>query len=182
MGRLVACIFVLVFMAFPLCGASQGKISAHSRKDHRAHHADRHASEQSNPSILRGGERPFGNARSVAILRRGLRIAEGRLRELASCRELFKALGSDGNEELNQSAYHWAARGGDCRRDASAYTWVGTSRTCLCPNFGHLSSRGAAVTLIHEALHHAGLTEQPSDPLAMTSGQINQLVATSCML
>jgi len=182
MGRLVACIFVLVFMAFPLYGASQGKISAHSRKDHRAHDADRHASEQSDPSIVRGGERSFGSGRSVVNLRRGIRIAEGRIREIAGCRELFEALGSDGSGELNQSDYHWAARGGDCRREASAYTWVGASRTCLCPNFGHLSSRGAAVTLIHEALHHAGLTEQPSDPLAMTSGQINQLVATSCRL
>ena len=69
-------------------------------------------------------------------------------------------------------------------RRAMPICWVVGSRRWegLCPSFGDLSSKQAAVVLIHEALHHAGLTEQPADPLGMTPDQRNQLVEASCRL
>ena len=177
----VVCTLVLVLMAVPLSGANREKSSADSLGVRSAHPADRGATEPAKPSFVRGGKQLLVSARTAIILKRGLRIAEGRLREHASCRELFDAFGRDGWEELNQSHYHWAATDA-CPRNASAYTWVGASRTCLCPSFADLSSKQAAVALIHEALHHAGLTEQPADPLGMTPNQIDQLVKASCRL
>jgi len=38
------------------------------------------------------------------------------------------------------------------------------------------------MVIIHEALHHAGLTEYPQDPNGMTSNQINGMVAEQCGL
>jgi hypothetical protein len=47
---------------------------------------------------------------------------------------------------------------------------VGSPSTFVCRLFQRLGDERAAVVLIHEALHHAGLTEYPQDPEAMTSG------------
>jgi hypothetical protein len=38
------------------------------------------------------------------------------------------------------------------------------------------------MTLIHEALHSAGMSEQPHDPDALSSFQINRLVRKNCDL
>ena len=36
------------------------------------------------------------------------------------------------------------------------------------------------MTLIHEALHHAGLTEKPKDPEAMSAREIDNMVEDAC--
>jgi hypothetical protein len=66
-----------------------------------------------------------------------------------------------------------------CERGYAA-TIVGAPSTFVCRNFQHLSDERAALVLIHEALHHAGLTEYPQDPEAMTSARINRMVDKSC--
>jgi len=45
-----------------------------------------------------------------------------------------------------------------------------------------LLTEQAAMVVIHEALHHAGLPERPHDKKAMTSGQINDMVREACGL
>ncbi|MCG6947754.1 MAG: hypothetical protein LJE93_02410 [Acidobacteria bacterium] len=45
-----------------------------------------------------------------------------------------------------------------------------------------LSDEQAAMVIIHEALHHAGLSEYPKDPDAMTSRAINGMVSEKCGL
>jgi hypothetical protein len=52
----------------------------------------------------------------------------------------------------------------------------------LCKGFITASSSGAATLLIHEALHDAGQMENPPDPNALTSDQINALVQMNCDL
>jgi hypothetical protein len=65
-------------------------------------------------------------------------------------------------------------------QSAAAFTWVGGFHTRLCRRFTSLSDERAAMTLIHEALHHAGLTEKPKDPEAMTAREIDNLVDDAC--
>ena len=45
---------------------------------------------------------------------------------------------------------------------------------------GRPAAETAAVAVIHEALHHAGLTEAPHDRLAMTSIEITEMVEDAC--
>lgn len=45
-----------------------------------------------------------------------------------------------------------------------------------------LDTSHAAATLIHEALHYAGLTERPSDPRGLSTNEINRVVRTQCGL
>jgi hypothetical protein len=61
-----------------------------------------------------------------------------------------------------------------------AYTNVGGAPTWVCRHFGRVSTETAAVAVIHEALHHAGLTEWPHDRLAMTSPEITEMVESAC--
>ena len=68
---------------------------------------------------------------------------------------------------------------GICRR-AAAYTKVGARSTFICPEFSRISDERAAMFVIHEALHHAGLTENPQDRRGMTSLAINSMVGRSC--
>jgi len=59
---------------------------------------------------------------------------------------------------------------------------VGGGPVRVCRDFSRLSDSQAAMVIIHEALHHAGLTEYPQDPNGMTSNQINGMVAEQCGL
>jgi hypothetical protein len=43
-----------------------------------------------------------------------------------------------------------------------------------------LSLDRAAMTVIHEALHHGGLREAPADPDAMNAREINTMVLHAC--
>jgi hypothetical protein len=68
-----------------------------------------------------------------------------------------------------------------CRR-AEGYTTVGGAPTFLCRRFSKLPDRRAAMVLIHEALHHAGLDERPHDPEGPSSREINDMVSEACRL
>jgi hypothetical protein len=112
-------------------------------------------------------------------------VAVERVREYPECRELFSNLGADGMEALGMVVFlpigKAQARGGVCH-GASAYTLVGGGPVWVCQDFSRLSDTQAAMVIIHEALHHAGLSEYPQDPDAMTSTLINQTVMKKCGL
>ena len=106
---------------------------------------------------------------------RALELAAEHIRDYPSCQALFANRGKDGVETLLASVYYPATlqdEGISCGGSA-ALTTVGGRVTRLCRSFGSLSQTQAAVILVHEALHHAGMTEYPSDPEGMTSVEIS---------
>jgi len=108
--------------------------------------------------------------------------AIGQLRKHPECQDLFSEIGSDGIEALSTTLYYPAELKLErdlCRR-AEGYTIVGGAPTWLCRRFAKLSDCRAAMVLIHEALHHAGLDEWPLNPSAMSSGEINDMVSQAC--
>jgi hypothetical protein len=126
-------------------------------------------------------------------LEAGFELAVVRLRESASCRELFARLGADPFETLATGLYFavdsYRREAELCGRNLAAssrgaenlaYTTVGGAATFLCRPFAWISTEKAAVAVIHEALHHAGLTEWPHDRLAMSSTEITEMVEEAC--
>lgn len=117
-----------------------------------------------------------------ARLTAAFELALTRVQELPACGGLFAALGADGAEVLSATLYFPAPGGRNATtcRNAAAYSFVGEAPTFLCSEFGSLTDQHAALVLVHEALHHAGLTERPSDPLALSSVVINEKVRKAC--
>jgi hypothetical protein len=113
-------------------------------------------------------------------------LAVQQLRAAPACRALYEALGTDGLLALSTTVYLGpASRGPMCYCDAlhaSAYTRIGQQTTVICPAFSRQSASRAAVTLLHEALHYAGLPERPGDPTALSSPEISALVSDRCGL
>lgn len=116
-------------------------------------------------------------------LQAAVRIAAERIEAVEECGDLFAGLGADGEETLKKTLYFPVAahnrNAGICRK-AAAYTKVGAKSTFVCPEFSRLSDERAAMFVVHEALHHAGLSEKPLDPSAMTSLGINTMVGKKC--
>ena len=105
----------------------------------------------------------------------------------AGCRALFARFGTDGRKLLRRETYRVARSNRErqtcTRRSAAAFTTVGGSQTHLCPRrFTDLTVSRAAMILIHEALHHAGMPEWPAEPSAPTSQQLNRLIRERCRL
>lgn len=131
--------------------------------------------------LLRGGLDP----RVVRRLRLAHEMAVERVQSVPSCRALFERLGTDGTVYLARTLYFPASdsqRAGACGRGAIALTVRGNPQTRLCPVFETLRTEWAAVAVIHEALHFAGLGERPVDPNGMSSMEINRMVEASCGL
>lgn len=63
---------------------------------------------------------------------------------------------------------------------ASAYTTIGGTEVYACAGFKNLTTGQGAVRLIHEVLHTLGLQENPPFTSAMSSSEINSMVATNC--
>ncbi len=145
------------------------------------------------PAVLRAGgyrglqplaSRALGPDASVNLAL-GFSLALDRVARRESCAELFAALGTDGLLALTTTSYMPPTAEQEsrlCRRGAMAFTVVGTPVTWLCGTFGRLPRQTAALALIHEALHYAGLPEQPVEAAAPTPAQINRLVAKRCGL
>ena len=142
---------------------------------------------------LRGGETVVSPicARNVDLLSRralasAFRLALQHLAGSPSCRALYESLGTDGLHALCTTVYlgptSTEALGLCGRLSASAHTRVGEQTTVICPTFADLPRRRAAVTLLHEALHYAGLPERPADPAALSSLEITRLVRNRCGL
>lgn len=126
-------------------------------------------------------------------LEAGFELAADRIREIGQCGDLFARLGADGLEMLKTTLYLPVASYRHevvvCGRDPStnsrgadilAYTKVGGAPTWICRNFARVSDDTAAITVIHEALHHAGLKERPHDRMAMSSIEITEVVQKAC--
>jgi hypothetical protein len=113
-------------------------------------------------------------------------LALRRVREVDTCGALFTDLGADGIEKLGTTIYRPAMTNRELQicgdGGAVAFTSIGRSHTRLCGKFGRQARQDAAMVLIHEALHHAGMSEWPHDPDALKSTQINRLVRKSCDL
>jgi hypothetical protein len=124
----------------------------------------------------------FTSEKATEKLRAAFAVALERVREVPGCGALFAELGADGVEMLTTTIYmptHPFDEQSLCR-SAAAFTWVGGVHTRLCRRFSSLSEERAAMTLIHEALHHAGLTEKPMDPDGMTAREIDAMVGDAC--
>jgi hypothetical protein len=122
-----------------------------------------------------------------AVARRltaGFELAVTQLESHSECRQLFNELGSVGLEVLSTTLYYPAELRQEreaCRR-AEAYTAVGFAPTWLCRRFAKVSDRRAAVLVLHEALHHAGLDEWPHDRNSPSSASISRMVSEACGL
>jgi hypothetical protein len=112
-------------------------------------------------------------------------VALERVQVVPECRELFTELDADGVNALDMVVFlpigRAEARGNVCK-GTSAATLVGGGPIWVCRDFSRLSDIQAAMVIIHEALHHAGLGEYPQDPDGMTSVVINQMVMKECDL
>ena len=113
-------------------------------------------------------------------------IAIDRVQDVPECRELFTKLDADGIDTISKIFFtpigKREARADLCNGSV-AYTYVsGGPTTWLCRDFSRLNDKKAAMIIIHEALHHAGLTERPKDPQGMTSAGINRMVSKRCGL
>ncbi len=109
-------------------------------------------------------------------------LAVARVQQVEECRALFTELGADPVLALATTLYEPAGPYKEtttCRR-ALAFTYVGAAPTRLCRRFGFLSDDEAGMVVVHEALHHAGLTERPADREAMSAGAINVMVRKAC--
>ncbi len=109
-------------------------------------------------------------------------VALESLQSKPACATLFTERGVVGFELLLKVSFAPAAEGdrATCTRSVGAVTEVGGRQIRLCPSFETLSPFSAALVLIHEALHDAGMGENPPDTGSLTSGEINQLVRARC--
>ena len=124
----------------------------------------------------------FTSEKAIEKLRAAYAVALERVIEIPACGELFAELETNGVEMLTTTFYtpaHPFDEQSLCRT-AAAFTWVGGVHTRLCRRFSSLSEERAAMTLIHEALHHAGLTEKPTDPNGMSAREIDAMVEEAC--
>lgn len=112
-------------------------------------------------------------------------LALERVEKIDECRDLFTDLGADPATTLSKVLFYplgfREALPNMCR-GVDAYTMVGGGPTWLCRDFWRLTDSRAAMIILHEALHHAGLTEWPNDPDGMRSVAINKMVAEHCGL
>lgn len=127
------------------------------------------------PSLYRAARESLAEAVALAVRQ---------LRAHPACRGLFEAFGEDAEKILARSRYYAATVEQEQRvcRATYAFTTVRGRKVGLCRSFHSLPRERAAVIVLHEALHHAGLNERPPHPDGMDTWQINKLVARSCGL
>lgn len=116
-------------------------------------------------------------------LRGAYEVAVERVRGAPQCRDLFTRLGVDGVRMLESTLYipaHPLNEESVCRSRATIFTKVGAAQTWVCRRFSALSNDRAAMSLLHEALHHGGLAEYPQDPQGLRAREIDGMVARAC--
>lgn len=121
--------------------------------------------------------------RSARNIRLGYALAIRMVRLTPACSAMFEPFHAEAVESLTSTLYAvpTALEGTRiCDGRVAAFTVVGGRVTKLCPEFGGLHPRDAALTLVHEALHSAGMPESPTTPNALTSQEISALVAGAC--
>lgn len=122
-------------------------------------------------------------------LNRAKDIANRAMRSREQCRNLFKGLNNENWDHVMNDWNEW--RNGEgvrqpgatrvpCGENISAWTITNRPTIYMCDRFTALTPNQAAVILIHEALHTAGLPENPPTTKAKTSEEINQMVRDAC--
>jgi len=125
----------------------------------------------------------------------GFDLAVERVRQIEACSALFTRFSVDGMEMLKTGLYlqvhSYRHEIAVCGRNPTANSWggkvlaytkVGGTPTWICRHFSRVSTEAAAIAVIHEALHHAGLPEKPHDRMAMSSIEITEMVSNACQL
>jgi hypothetical protein len=186
-GRLLKAVFRRSGRAFLVVALAVATVpcAAAERPSERAAPAARERLGDAFELPLDSGPRIHGSLSSGSIrnLRLGHVLALEMVRSRPTCRALFAPLAGSGVESI--STTHYAAttdrdRARVCAGGVAAFTTVGGRVTWLCPEFGNLGPRAAALTLIHEALHSAGMAESPSTAGALTAWEIDALVGRAC--
>ena len=128
-------------------------------------------------------------SRELARLRfkieHGLRRARQALEERPACRDLFHDLGAEGAASLLSLRFHLATqeqRRSICwARSAALFSTLHGHEVGVCATrFSKIPAGRIAPLLLHEALHRAGLEEQPHRPDALRSGEVTALVREMC--
>jgi hypothetical protein len=147
------------------------------------------AEDRTTPAVGPAAVQPYvGPGLAPEVVRKlqlGFEKAVSLARGATQCGALFRDLGADPVELLASTRYYaaeltWGKHA--CPDGVFAATQVGSRVTMLCSGFGRVSRDMAAVVVLHEALHFAGLRERPHDPGAMSSNEINNLVKRRCGL
>jgi hypothetical protein len=109
-------------------------------------------------------------------------IAVQRLKEIPECGTLFSELRADGLEMLAATRYYPAPlfRQTSRCRHSFAISGVGSPVAWVCRKVTVHGDERVAVALLHEALHFAGLEEDPRGLRAQCSGEINVMVMEHC--
>jgi hypothetical protein len=177
---LSACVCAVVFQALGAVAADSGEAFESAARDHSA---PRTATVLTSPTEAAA---PWMHPSMPALVRDKLEtafeIAIARVTAIPECADLFSQLGADATETLKAGLYFPASPAREtsvCRR-SMAQTYVGGAPTWICRCVTSYSDEHVALVVIHEALHHAGLTEKPHDRKAMSSGAINKMVGTKC--
>ena len=116
-------------------------------------------------------------------LQQAFPLAIDHVRNNPECQALFTELGADGLEKLSTTSYRQSSVMMErtlCRGGVSAMTVVECPQVRLCKRFASLGTVQAATTLIHEALHFAGMSEWPKDPQGLEPTEINKMVRKAC--
>ena len=126
-------------------------------------------------------------ARLRLQVRQALTLAWRQLKHQPSCRQLFRNLDADGQKLLAQARVKRAEKTPHAhicgQRLGVLGTEVGGRTIGVCADdFQRLDRHHAAALMLHEVLHHAGMTESPHDPDALTSREITRLVKRACDL
>lgn len=108
-----------------------------------------------------------------------------RLNCMDSCESLFEPFGQAGFDVLGRTKYFDGSQTDYCQSNSNLAAWtrVGWGQVYVCKPFETLSAEGAAIILLHEALHTAGMNESNCPGEAeMTSQEINWVVGANCNL
>lgn len=141
-------------------------------------------------ATLAASDRPKSSERIIGLdpreqikIRAARRLAGRRVVQSESCSALFAPLERTGAEAVGAMSFDLDADPAGCRRGVAAFTQLRGSVVSLCRDWlQRLDRYQLATLLIHEALHHAGLSEAPHDPEAPTSAEINRMVSERCGL
>lgn len=83
-------------------------------------------------------------------------------------------------DQINRTTYrNWDSHE-RCGGGAGAFTTPNWNYVYLCNKFGDVTVKRAAEIIIHEALHSSGLSENPPNPNAPSSAEIDAQVQQHC--